>query len=241
MTSVQKPRSSERVRTERRPTRRWCEFGVATALFFIMVEPPGAQQTWAVANAPVDVIASRPQQISLLVGRSTVLTTTRPIRRVSVSTPDVADALVTSPHEVLIHGKTPGTISLLVWNDTGQISSYDVVVRRDLGALEEHLAQLFPGEAITVAANGSDIVIAGTVSRQYVVEKAAAVAAGYVESAESVVNLLRQQEGVASDQVMLRVRFAEVSRTALQELGASFFTDIFGNNDYVGRHHDATV
>ena len=235
MTSVQKPRSSERVRTERRPTRRWCEFGVATALFFIMVEPPGAQQTWAVANAPVDVTASRPQQISLLVGRSTVLTTTRPIRRVSVSTPDVADALVTSPHEVLIHGKTPGTISLLVWNDTGQISSYDVVVRRDLGALEEHLAQLFPGEAITVAANGSDIVIAGTVSRQYVVEKAAAVAAGYVESAESVVNLLRQQEGVASDQVMLRVRFAEVSRTALQELGASFFTDIFGNNDYVGR------
>ena len=204
MTSVQKPRLSERVRPVRRPARRWREFGLATAIFFIIVEPPGAQQTWPVANAPADVTASRPQQIGLLVGRSTVVTTNRPIRRVSLSTPDVADALVTSPHEVLIHGKIPGTISLLVWNDTGKISSYDIVVRRDLGALEEHLAQLFPGEAITVTANGSDVVVAGTVSSQYVVEKAAAVAAGYVENAESVVNLLRQQEGVASEQVMLR-------------------------------------
>ena len=108
-------------------------------------------------------------------------------------------------------------------------------MRRDLVALEEHLSQLFPGEAITVAANGSDIVIAGTVSNQYVVDKAAAVAAGHVENAENVVNLLRQQEGVASEQIMLRVRFAEVSRTALQELGASFFTDILGHDDFVGR------
>ena len=110
-----------------------------------------------------------------------------------------------------------------------------LVVRRDLDALEEHLSQLFPGEAIVVGANGSDIVIAGTVSSQYVVEKAAAVAAGHVESAEHVVNLLKQQEGIASEQIMIRVRFAEVSRTALQELGASFFTDILGHNDFVGR------
>ena len=97
------------------------------------------------------------------------------------------------------------------------------------------LSQLFPNEAITVAANGSDIVIAGTVSNAYVVEKAAAVAAGHVETPENVVNLLRQQEGAASEQIMLRVRFAEVSRTALQELGASFFTNILGHNDFVGR------
>lgn len=220
-----------------RSVARWVrELGLASALFIIMVEPPGAQQTWPaatlLAGAPT---SSRQGEIGLLVGRSTVLTTGRPIQRVSLSTPDIADALVTSPREVLIHGKAPGTISLLVWSDTGQISSYDVIVRRDLVALEEHLSQLFPGDAITVAANGSDLIIAGTVSSKYVVEKAAAVAAGHVENAEHVVNLLRQQEGVASEQVMLRVRFAEVSRTALQELGASFFTDVLGAHDYVGR------
>ena len=64
------------------------------------------------------------------------------------------------------------------------------------------------------------MVISGTVSSKYVIEKAADVAGGYVEKKENVVNLLKQQEGVASNQVMLRVRFAEVSRSALQELGA---------------------
>ena len=244
MTCTQRPHLHERVQPAR-TTARWLrDIGLATALFVLMVAPPGAQ-TPEVKSAPAGVLKLTPRlssvgasvhpQIDLLVGRSTVLTTDRPIRRVSLSTPDVADALVTSPHEVLIHGKSPGTISLLVWNDTGRISSHEVVVRRDLETLGEHLSQLFPGEAITVAANGSDIVIAGTVSNAYVVEKAAAVAAGYVENAENVVNLLRQQEGVASEQIMLRVRFAEVSRTAMQELGASFFTNILGHGDYVGR------
>jgi Flp pilus assembly secretin CpaC len=71
------------------------------------------------------------------------------------------------------------------------------------------------------------------VSSKYIVERAADVAVGYVEKKENVVNLLKQQEGVASNQVMLRERFAEISRSALQELGISFFTD--GNNNRYGR------
>ena len=232
MTCAQRPQLHERVRPARTAARWLRELGLTTALILIIIEPPGAQ-TPAVKSVPAGVKAPVHQQINLLAGRSTVLTTDRPIRRVSLSMPEVADALVTSPHEVLIHGKTPGTISLLVWSDTGRISNYDVVVRQDLGTLEEHLSQLFPGE--TVTANGSDIVIAGTVSSKYVVDQAAAVTAGYVENPENVVNLVRQQEGVASEQILLQVRFAEVSRSALQELGASFFTDTLGSNDYVGR------
>ena len=73
--------------------------------------------------------------------------------------------------------------------------------------------------------SGKDVVVSGTVSSKYVMEKAAEVAGGYVDKKENVVNLLQQQVGVASNQVMLRVRFAEVSRSALQELGASFFAN----------------
>ena len=65
------------------------------------------------------------------------------------------------------------------------------------------------------------------------------MAAGYVEKKENVVNLLKQQEGVASNQVMLRVRFAEVSRSALQELGASFFSR--RQERLVRPHDDAAV
>jgi pilus assembly protein CpaC len=97
------------------------------------------------------------------------------------------------------------------------------------------MQQLFPGEPITVAGSGKDIVISGTVSSKYVIDKAADVASGYVEKKEDVVNLLKQQEGVATNQVMLRVRFAEVSRTALQQLGASLFTGPTGYNNLIAR------
>jgi pilus assembly protein CpaC len=95
--------------------------------------------------------------------------------------------------------------------------------------------QLFPGEPITVHSNGKDVVISGTVSSKYVIDKAAEVAAGYVEKKEDVVNLLRQQEGIASNQVMLRVRFAEVSRSAMQELGVNFFATGVDNGRWFGR------
>ena len=186
---------------------------------------------------PAGAVVGTPEvsEVQLLVGRSTVLDIAAPIARVSLSRPEVADALVTSGQQVLVHGKTPGTISMFVWDRGGSLKRYEVVVQRDLSRLSEQMRQLFPGEPIAVAGNGKDVVVSGTVSSKYVVEKAAEVAAGYVEKKEDVVNLLQQQEGVASNQVMLRVRFAEVSRSALQELGASFFTGPTGYKDYIAR------
>ena len=172
--------------------------------------------------------------IDLLVGRSTILNVGSTIKRVSLTVPDVADALVTTPTQLLIHGKQPGTISMFVWDNSGAIRTYEVNVRRDLKALKEQVEQLFPGEGISIVGSGKDVVISGTVSSKYVVEKAADVASGYVEKKENVVNLLQQQEGVASNQVLLRVRFAEVSRSALQELGAAYIANGY-KDDWFGR------
>ncbi len=184
-----------------------------------------------VANAP----AAETDEVALLVGRSTLLTVGQPITRVSLTSPNVADAMVTSPGQLLIHGKAPGTISMFVWDRAGGIKRYEVVVRRDLSELLQQVKQLFPGEPITVHSNGKDVVISGTVSSKYVIDKAAEVAAGYVEKKEDVVNLLRQQEGIASNQVLLRVRFAEVSRSALTELGVNLFATGADNGRWFGR------
>ncbi len=173
--------------------------------------------------------------VQLLVGRSTLLNMGAGITRVSLTSPNVADAMVTTPSQLLIHGKAPGTISMFVWDKTGGIKRYEVVVRRDLSQLVDQVQQLFPGEPISVHSNGKDVVISGVVSSKYVVDKAAEVAAGYVEKKEDVVNLLRQQEGVASNQVMLRVRFAEVSRTAMTELGSSLIANGFKDGRWFGR------
>jgi pilus assembly protein CpaC len=210
---------------------------LATALIIIvLVAAPSAQQSQTAFNAapaPGENLPA-PTDIDLLVGRSTVLNVGSTIARVSLTVPDIADAMVTAPNQILIHGKQPGTISLFVWDKAGGIKTFEVNVRRDLKALKEHLAQLFPGEPIEVRGSGKDVVLSGTVSGQYAIEKAANVAAGYVDKKENVVNLLKQQEGVASNQVMLRVRFAEVSRSALQELGASFVANAY-KGEWFGR------
>jgi len=203
------------------------------AIVVIMVLPP-VLSSGRVAATEAPTIAAT-EQIHLLVGRSTVLRMDRPILRVSVSTADIADAVVTSPRELLVHGKAPGTISLLVWNENGRITSYEIVVKRDLTPLEGQIRSQFPSEPITVAVNGKDVVLSGIVSAKYVIDKASSLAAGYVEKPENIVNLLRQQQSVAPLQVMLKVRFAEVSRTAMQELGASYFTGPNGKGDWIGR------
>ena len=173
--------------------------------------------------------------VRLLVGRSTVVDTGSAITRVSLTSPDVADALVTSPNELLINGKMPGTISLFVWNRSGDIHRYEVIVQRDLARLSEQMKQLFPLESIDVQSNGKNIVLAGKVSNKDVIEKAVNVASGFVDKREEVVALLQLSESAPSNQVMLRVRFAEVSRNALTELGASLFTSPTGVKNTLGR------
>ena len=215
-------------------------------IIVILVAAPQAQQPQVfnptgTASATVVRDAISGSEIDLMVGRSTVLNVGANIARVSLTVPDIADALVTAPSQLLIHGKKPGTISLFVWDKAGAISTFEVKVRHDLSALLGHLKQLFPGEDITVLGSGKDIVISGTVSSKYVIEKAGDMAAGYVAKKEDVVNMLKQQEGVASNQVMLRVRFAEVSRSAMQELGVNFFANGSGTSDqWFGRTNAST-
>ena len=168
-------------------------------------------------------------------GRSTLIDVGSTISRVSLTSADVADALVTSPNQLLVHGKVPGAISMFVWNRGGSVKRYEIFVQRDLASLNEQIKTLFPGEDIQAHSNGKSVVLSGNVSRKEVVEKAMAVAAGYVEKKEDVVTLLSAQPGPAAQQVLLRVRFAEVSRSAISELGATYFTSPLGVNNTIGR------
>jgi pilus assembly protein CpaC len=175
------------------------------------------------------MLAADGDSVNLTVGRSAVLDTGSPIARVSLTSSDVADAMVTSPNEVLINGKMPGTISMFVWNRAGAIRRYDVVVQRDIAGLGAQLKELFPGEKIDAQSNGKSIVLSGLVTSKDVVDRAINVAAGYVDKKDDVVTLLRVQDVGMSNQVLLKVRFAEVSRNALTQLGASWISDGYHN------------
>ncbi len=186
-----------------------------------------------VAAAPAEVVD--PNSVRLLVGRSAIVDVGAAVARVSLTSPDIADALVTSPSQLLVNGKLPGTISMFVWDRAGALRRYEVVVQRDLARLSEQLRQLFPGESIDAHSNGKNIVLSGKVTNKDVIEKAVNVAAGYVDKKDEVVPLLQIQAGAPSNQVLLRVRFAEVNRSALTELGVSLFTGPNGVVNTLGR------
>src|SRR5436190_5567796 len=176
-----------------------------------------------------------PAPLELMVGQSTVLDVGVPIARVSLTSPDVADALVTSSKQLLLNGKTPGALSMFVWDRAGALRRYDIVVQRDLSRLTDQIGSLFPGESITAHSTGRNLVLSGKVSSKDVIDRAVNVAAGFTEKKEDVVSLLQIAAPPPTDQVLLRVRFAEVSRSALTEVGGSLFTSATGIHNTIGR------
>ena len=170
------------------------------------------------------------ERVVLTAGRSTVLRTDFEIVRIAVTNPAVADAVVVQNREILVDGKSPGTVSLIVWSSSER-KHYDLVVEPAITTLQQQLRALFPGEDITVSATDEAIILSGSVSNNNVSLRAAEIAQA-TSAKVKVINMLQLPNGQESQQVMLQVRFAEVNRRALMELGANF---IVNRQDYSGR------
>ena len=142
-----------------------------------------------------------------------VLDAGSPIARVSLTSADIADAMVTSSNQLLINGKTPGTISMFVWDRAGALRRYEVVVQRDLARLSEQMSQAVPRRDDRRAEQRQvDRAVRHRSRSKDVVDKAVNVAAGYVEKKEDIVTLLQLQDTGAATRCCCAVRFAEVSR-----------------------------
>src|SRR6478735_3501809 len=115
----------------------------------------GAASMASAQQAPAPAPAV--EKVPLTAGRSTVLMTDFDITRVAVTDPAIADATVVQPREVLIDGKMPGTVSLIIWG-AAERRQYDLVVEPGVSTLEQRLQALFPGEEIRVTATGDAII-----------------------------------------------------------------------------------
>ena len=194
----------------------------AVAALLVIVAAPIVSVDMVNAQAPAAATQSYPR-VPLTAGRSTVLNTEFDITRIAVTNPAIADAVVVQPREILVDGKAPGTISLIVWGAANQRLQYDVVVEQPVAALEQQLRLLFPGEEIQVALNADAIVLSGRASSTQIMLRAGEIAKATAPKG-NVVNLLQVPGATDARQVMLQVRFAEVNRRALTELGSSLFT-----------------
>ena len=100
--------------------------------------------------------------MSVSKGASALVVNPTAIQRFSVGDPAVAEAVVVSPTEVLVNGKTLGTTSLFLWDNTGNIKLYSVEVTADAPGLQRYLGTVLAGEKIDVIASGNVVTLSGT-------------------------------------------------------------------------------
>jgi pilus assembly protein CpaC len=163
--------------------------------------------------------------LRVMVGKSILINTTERLKRVSVTDPAVADALVVTPTQVLVNGLSPGEVSLLIWDEMERSRSFDLRVDVDITAASEEIHRLFPNEQIIVTPSRSAIVLSGHVTTEDVSKHAGSLASAY---SKNVVNVLTFGP-VGADEVLLEVKFAEVDRTALTQMGFNLLSTGSGN------------
>ena len=186
-------------------------------------QPPAGTPTANLPPQSQSVQGSAPLRV--MVGKSLLINTTERLKRISITDPAIAWAQAITPTQILVHGKSPGEISLLIWDELERSRSFDLRVDVDVSACAEEEHRVFPEEQILVTASRAAIVLSGHVSTEDVVKRAGDLANAY---SPKVVNVLTFGP-VGAQEVLLQVKFAEVDRTAITQLGVNFVSTGAGN------------
>jgi pilus assembly protein CpaC len=191
------------------------------------VAPPqtSPQGPAATAQMPSEAESHGAAPLRVMVGKSLLINTTERLRRVSVTDPGVADAIVITPTQILVHGRSAGEVSLLIWDELERSRSFDLRVDVDVSAASEEERRIFPEEQITVTPSRSAIVLSGHVTTEDIATRAGKIAEAY---SKNVVNVLTFGP-VGAQEVLLEVRFAEVDRSAALQLGVNYFAPSIGH------------
>ncbi|MBV2361681.1 type II and III secretion system protein family protein [Thalassococcus sp. CAU 1522] len=158
--------------------------------------------------------------LNVPMNRAVVVESDQPFAELSIANPAIADISSLSDRTIYVLGKSPGTTTLTILDAQGRlITNVDVRVAADVTEFKERLRQILPDETIEVRTANDGIVLSGTVSSIVKQERALALAERYAP--ERVSNLM-VVGGV--QQVMLKVRFAEMQRSVAKSLRASLAT-----------------
>lgn len=215
--------------------------GIALSMALTCAVPAAAREAETAAAAPptttpetpaaTDATAStRPEtdgvvvlgldaegKLRLMVNTSQVLSTRLPYKTISIANPEIADFNRVDDTVILVTAKKPGSTQLTLWDIEGDSQMINVTVTSDMETLQTQLDKIFPGAGIQATNVNGSVALRGRVKNLEVADQAVAVATPY---STNVLNFL---EIAGGQQVMLQVRFAEVSRSASSQLGFSTF------------------
>lgn len=200
------------------------KFTVAAGLLGISLTltqvPMAHSETLKIVNGSVASALSVPMN------RAVVVESDQPFAELSIANPEIADISTLSDKSIYVLGKAPGRTTLTLLAPDGKlITNVDVQVTLDVAEFKERLQQILPGEKIEVRTANDGIVLSGVVSSTAKLDRALDLAERY---APGRVSNLMNVGGV--QQVMLKVRFAEMSRSVTKQLQAGVTADVNTSN-----------
>jgi pilus assembly protein CpaC len=170
--------------------------------------------------------SAAPEKLMVTVGKSMIIDSPVNIQRISVADGNLVEAVAVNPKEVLINGKAAGETSLIIWQAGGNRLLYDLTVRlssNKLDAVRQQLARDFPNEEINVTYENDVAFVRGTVKDVTAADRVMSI----VATLGKAINLLRVDVPPVETQILLKVRFANVDRSASQDLGMSLASGAF--------------
>ena len=199
--------------------------GASIAVMAIAVAAPASAQVSV--SATDDISAG---ELAVPVNKSQVLRTDRPFAKALVGNPEVADVLPLSDSSLYVLGKKMGTTSLTLYDRSNRlIAVVDLAVGPDVTSLKRQLSELMPEDRVGARISNDSIVLDGIVSSGPAADRAVQLAETYAPG--KVINLMSVG---SAQQVMLEVRFSEIKRGALKDIGLSSFITGGGNNGFQG-------
>ncbi|HET9334843.1 MAG TPA: type II and III secretion system protein family protein [Sphingomicrobium sp.] len=169
-------------------------------------------------------------EMAVPVNKSQVLRTDRPFAKALIGSPDIADVLPLSDRSLYVLGKKMGTTSLTLYDRNNRlIAVVDVAVGPDVIGLKRQLSELIPGDQVGARISNDSIVLEGIVASAPAADRAVQLAETYAPG--KVVNLLSIG---SSQQVMLEVRFSEIKRSALKDIGVNLLVSGSGSHGFEG-------
>ncbi len=183
-------------------------------------------------NSRVITVATRAggpvtQRITLALDKAAIVQLDTDARDVLVSNPEIVDAVVRTPRRIFLLAQKIGQTNAFFFDAQGrQILSVDIRVERDVADLSSMIHADLPDSAVKVAALNDNIVLTGTVPNAKDSSQAQDLAARFAGDPAKVVNMLKIQ---AHEQVMLKVRVAEVQRQIAKQFGINLSSAVISN------------
>ena len=184
-------------------------------------EPDTVAAAAAMEQETVPTVEGIPESLHLMVGRSLIITSPTRIKRISIADPNIADATLVSPIQILVTGKTPGGVSLIVWDEADRTEAFDIFVDLDIMGISQKIREVFPEEAVQIEASKDVVILSGHASSDVIADKILQVVSS---TTPKVVSLIQVPTAPTKGEILLEVRFAEVNRAALDQAGINLFS-----------------